>query len=91
MYKIKKGPLGRFFAPTPNTKAPESLTQGLFILMAERVGFEPTYGLTHNSISSRARYGRTSLPLRSFFTSAHADVEWVYKQTRRGLQEVCLF
>ena len=30
------------------------------------MGFEPTYGLTHNSISSRARYGRTSLPLRVF-------------------------
>ncbi len=34
--------------------------------MAERVGFEPTYRLlTDNSISSRARYGRTSLPLRT--------------------------
>lgn len=36
--------------------------------MAERVGFEPTYrGLAGNSISSRARYGRTSLPLREVF------------------------
>ncbi len=44
-------------------KAFGSMTQRLFTFMAERVGFEPTYGLTHNSISSRARYGRTSLPL----------------------------
>ena len=33
--------------------------------LAERVGFEPTYRLiTDNSISSRARYDRASLPLR---------------------------
>ena len=34
--------------------------------MAERVGFEPTYGgLARNPISSRARYDRTSVPLRA--------------------------
>ena len=34
-------------------------------VVAERVGFEPTYRLlTDNPISSRARYDRTSLPLR---------------------------
>lgn len=39
-------------------KAVHRLLESRSVLVAERVGFEPTYGLlTRNPISSRARYG----------------------------------
>ncbi len=52
--------------------------------MAERVGFEPTWELlTPNSISSRARYGRTSLPLRTRLRYCAAG-EFVFLEKRGG-------
>ena len=43
----------------------------MILLMAERVGFEPTYRrLTGNSISSRARYGQLRY-LSADIISAH--------------------
>src|SRR6266545_7345602 len=46
--------LGRLFSATPPARAPSTNARGLVLLLAERVGFEPTVPFPVHTISSRA-------------------------------------
>ncbi len=53
--------------------------------MAERVGFEPTWGFTPHPISSRRRYGHFGTSPRRWYTLIFPDAGG--KSARRGAEK----
>ena len=81
-------PRAAFRIPPSNEKA--ALTDGL--ILAEKVGFEPTWRVTANSISSRARYDHfDTSPYRACLTGAYLFYHAMTENTSAFSEIVIIF